>query len=127
MPTATVKAFNSGVQNKQNFKQGYVKGVWFDKGQITGDVMGELPARLQIVLHDQNKRANVFVVFSFDTPIAWFSLKDSDSNGTNKWYFPAVRYSEKHDSHQHQMRYLFQVVIPEKQGVKLLPDGKQMK
>lgn len=128
MPTATVKAFNSGVQNKQNFKQGYVRGEWFDKNQITGAVMGQLPANLQVVLHEQNKRADVFVVFSFDTPIAWYSLKDvaGDSLGTNKWYFPAVRYSEKHDGHQHQMRVLLNA-MPDNKVSKLLPNGKVMK
>lgn len=126
MPTATVKAFNEGVNNKQNFKQGYVRGEWFDPKQITGADMGQLPARLQIVLHEQNKNADMFVVFSFDTPIAWFSLKDSDSLGTNKWYFPTARYSEKYDQHQHQMRVLLNA-MPDNKVSKLLPNGKVMK
>lgn len=126
MPTATVKAFNSGVQNKQNFKQGYVKGAWFDKKALIANSVGALPANLGTILNTQNENAKLFVVFSFDTPIAWFSLKDSDSRGTNKWYFPTVRFGEKYDQHQMRMRYILNLFFPGK-VVKLLPNGKQMK
>lgn len=126
MPTATVKAFNEGVTNMQNFKQGYVKGIWFDPKELLAVSVGQLPANLRTILNTQNENADLFVVFSFDTPIAWYSLKDSDSKGTNKWYFPTVRFGEKYDQHQHQMRYLLNLFFPNKTA-KLLPNGKQMK
>lgn len=93
-----------GISRKQNFDIANMSGHWFDSNELNGKPVGMLPKTFHesLVLH--NKDSDLFVVFSYDTPIAWYALNDSISDGTDQWYYPKTYYSNATSIHQNITR-----------------------
>lgn len=93
-------AIVQSIIRKQNFHVASMSGHWFDSNELNGKPVGMLPKTFHESLIHHNKTSDLFVVFSYNTPIAWYSLNDSDSDGTNQWHFPITHYSNTTSKHQ---------------------------
>lgn len=105
LQSKTRQIVETSVDRKQNFDRGNISGKWVDPNYFTGWHIGQLPSDFSKVLKEHNKGTDLFVVYSYQTPIAWFSLSDSDSNGNNKWYYVDHKYSVSTTQHQSAVRY----------------------
>lgn len=99
----TREIIESMVSRKQNFNRGNVSGKWVDRNYF-GHQVAMLPQEFVKVLREHNKNTDLFVLYSYDTPMAWFRLGDSDSQGNNKWYYVDHKYSVSTTQHQHAYR-----------------------
>lgn len=82
-----------GVSAREAFTHGNVSGRWYATGR---DVpTGQMPDRTAIA---NGTVGAVFVVFSYRTPIAWYSP-------LNGWTQPATRYSVTTTNHQSVTAY----------------------
>lgn len=86
------------ISERANFEHRSMSARWFSPRQRIED--GMLPSQFVKVLREHSESADLYVVYSFKTPIAWFSLNDSDSKGMNKWYMPNTKYSAMTTAHQ---------------------------
>lgn len=94
-----------GIKNRQkiiehiasldNFVIGNMRGAWYPNG--TGPTVGKLPPELRRSLrgtgHVLEDMMPVYVVYSYDTPIAW-------RRPGGPWRRPEVRYSVTTSHHQ---------------------------
>lgn len=101
----TRQIIETSVDRKEKFDRGNVSGKWVDKDWYRSGSVGSLPSEFTKVLNEHSKLGDLFVIYSYLTPIAWYSLNDSYSQGTNKWYYPNTRYSVSTSSHQSAVRY----------------------
>ncbi len=89
MQTAGRNAVDANVSNRRDFQHGNVSGQTYT---ASGDVStGQLPAEYRKMLAEAV--GAVYVVFSYRTPIAWWS-------GDGGWTMPNVRYSVTTSNHQ---------------------------
>lgn len=101
----TRDAVERAVSRKENFKRGNVSGKWENKNYFyTRSRMGMLDKLYADVLEEHSKTAELFVLYSYATPMAWYSLNDNDSNGTGKWYYVEDKYSVSTTQHQNAFR-----------------------
>lgn len=101
----TKDAVERGVSRKENFNRGNVWGKWQDKNYFRyRSTMGMLSRKFADVLEAHSKDAELFVLYSYQTPMAWYSLDDLDSNGTGKWYYVDDKYSTSTTQHQSAFR-----------------------
>lgn len=105
LQSTTRQVVETNISRKQNFKRGNVSGKWVNRNYFSGTSIGKLPSEFAKVLAEHNKGTDLFVLYSYQTPMAWFRLDDSDSNGDNKWYYVEQHYSMSTTQHQHAFRY----------------------
>lgn len=86
----TRKILSKAMIDRNAFKRGNLSGKYWYM-----DNMGQLPEQYQIELKQATQDNQVYVVFSFQTPIAWCI-----SNETDKWVIPDVTYSVTTSAHQ---------------------------
>lgn len=86
----TTRAF----QDRQEFDNstGSLRGRWIRDGRITRT--GQLPDEYLRELRTALSRGDVFVVWSYETPIAWV---EADTGTVTK---PGIRYSQTTSCHQ---------------------------
>lgn len=105
LQSRTRQIVETSVDRKEKFNRGNVSGKWVSRNYFSGAQIGQLPSGFAKVLAEHNKGTDLFVVYSYQTPIAWFSLSNADSNGTNKWYYVDHKYSLSTTQHQSAVRY----------------------
>lgn len=96
------RAIQDGVDNHREFTVGNVKGRILDRTQLT---TGQLEWPLVEALRTDMDRVSgqAYVVFSYDTPIAW----NYDVDGVTEeftWVVPDVKYSVTTTNHQNVVR-----------------------
>lgn len=101
----TRQIIEMSIDRKQNFKRGNVSGKWEDKNAFRSTTIGMLPHDYAKVLVEHSKKGDLFVLYSYQTPMAWYRLDDSDADGNNKWYYVDQKYSSSTTSHQSAVRY----------------------
>lgn len=127
----TKAAVERAVSRKENFKRGNVSGKWEDKNYFRSrSGMGMLDKLYADVLEEHSKTAELFVLYSYQTPMAWYSLNDTDSNGTGKWYYVDEKYSVSTTQHQNAFRYALKgqnvvTLIRTESGVEVAEDEKE--
>lgn len=106
LQSKTRQIIETSIDRKQNFDRGNVSGKWVYRGYYRSDsTIAELPREFVKLLNKHSLGSDLFVVYSYRTPIAWFSLSESDSNGNNKWYYVDHKYSSSTTGHQSAVRY----------------------
>jgi|SRR6266436_4837829 len=90
----TRQIVSNGMLNRQSFTRGNISANWYVPGEYIQ--MGQLPLSLQKELSDINLDYDVFVVFSYKTPIAWYFNEN--------WTIPDVKYSVTTTHHQSLIR-----------------------
>lgn len=102
----TRQIIETSIDRKSPFDRGNVSGKWEGADQFKySSLIAELPKEFVKVLSKHSKGTDLFVVYSYQTPIAWFALSDSDSDGDNTWYYVDHVYSRSTTSHQSAVRY----------------------
>lgn len=95
----TTKAvIENAVNNRKDFKRGNVSGKQHDSRYFTRSV-GMLPSAFGKVLAEHNRNSGVFVLYSYQTPMAWYVVED------RKWYYVDYKYSPSTTQHQAAIRY----------------------
>lgn len=87
------RTISRGMKNRENFRHGNVSGKWFDK--LSDVPTGKLP----IDTTSDDHRGEVFVIFSYRTPIAW-----TFAHAGTEWTIPDVRYTVTTTNHQNVVR-----------------------
>lgn len=103
----TKDAVERGVSRRENFRRGNLSGKWEDKNYFRyRSGMGQLDKGYADVLEEHSKQGELFVLYSYATPMAWYRLNDSDanSNGDGKWYYVDEKYSSSTTQHQRAYR-----------------------
>lgn len=126
----TKAVIERGVSRKENFERGNVSGKWVDKNYFySRSRMGMLDKRYADVLEEHSITAELFVLYSYATPMAWYSLNDLDSNGTGKWYYVEDKYSVSTTQHQNAFRYALKgqnvVTLSRNENGNLVEDEKE--
>lgn len=109
MQQKTRQIVETSISRKENFERGNVWGKWFKPNHFhnVGQI-GWMNQEFADMLSKHSKDTNLFVLYSYYTPMAWFRLSDLDSKGNNKWYFPDgnhASYSPSTGQHQYAFRY----------------------
>lgn len=83
----------SGMDNLQPFNIGNLSGSWSFSGQT-----GQLPKEYADMLTSLTQTTDVYVIYSYRTPIAWYSSND------RTWTIPDVKYSVTTTNHQNVVK-----------------------
>jgi hypothetical protein len=78
------------MRNRTNFTHGNISGSWI--GEVNIPSFGYLPVEYQEKLKKDLADKDVYVIFSYRTPIAWTFDQD--------WVIPKVNYSVTTTHHQ---------------------------
>lgn len=97
----TRQIIETSVDRKQNFDRGNVSGKWVNKDRYRSGSVGMLPSEFAKVLNEHSMLGDLFVIYSYSTPMAWYLLNE----GASKWYYPNTRYSVSTTQHQGAIRY----------------------
>lgn len=93
----TKSVIENAVNNRKDFKRGNVSGKYHDSRYFTGSV-GMLDSAYGKVLREHNHNSGVFVLYSYQTPMAWYVVEE------RKWYYVDHKYSPSTTQHQHAIR-----------------------
>lgn len=93
----TKSVVENAVNNRKDFKRGNVWGKWQDVRYFSGSV-GMLDSGYGKVLREHNRNSRVFVLYSYQTPMAWYVVNEG------KWYYVDEKYSVSTTQHQHAYR-----------------------
>lgn len=103
---ATRDVIERSVSRKENFKRGNVWGKWEDKNAFRSTHIAMLPPEFAKVLVEHSSAGELFVLYSYQTPMAWYRLNDSaNPNGDGKWYYVDYKYSASTGWQQAAYRY----------------------
>lgn len=91
----TKDIIDTAVENLTDFTRGNVKGEHVQKGHSQSS-WDRLPSFWVNVLNSDIADKDVYVLFSYQTPMAWF-------NG-DSWVFPPESYTQSTTGHQHAFR-----------------------
>lgn len=91
MQKVTTRSASGVIERREPFTtSGALRGLWRGKGWYLGT--GHLPQEWVDKLRAVN--VDVYVVYSYDTPIAWYDILSHD------WTIPGVNYSPTTSKHQ---------------------------
>ena len=94
------------VRQKKPFEASALTGGWFGAFTPTkGPTLGRLPQEHRPPLAKALRKGSVYIVLSYETPIAW------SVNG--QWVVPGVKYSPTTTKHQHIVRRAIQPMVKE--------------
>lgn len=93
MQNAGRRAIANGMHKRNNFRHASVSGERWEMGH--NPPKGRLPEEWCIKLNEDIKDNDVFVIYSYATPIAW-----SKCDGNLEWVIPNVKYSSTTTNHQ---------------------------
>lgn len=91
LKTTVRKGAEGAIRERKVFAAGSMSGRWVHQGEFIS--MGQLPGILNNHLNVTIEESDVYVVFSYDTPIAWLS----ESEGIR---IPDAKYSVTTSKHQ---------------------------
>lgn len=94
----SISKIGNGIKGRSSFVAANVKGLtWFKTEDMPK--VGMLPREWAGILAADLRRGDVYVVLSYDTPIAWLACDDK------VWRMPADQYTPTTAGHQSRVMY----------------------
>lgn len=89
----TRQKIDNHIERRETFKYGNVSAIRYNAGETpqTGILPGFLRDQLKAVAKDND----LYIVYSYQTPIGW-----SVCDGNDNWFIPDVKYSVSTTHHQ---------------------------
>jgi hypothetical protein len=101
-------------RSEEKLRKGVTQLIPFDIPSVHGKLLprlkmdtrpdfDRLPGQYCAALLDALNATDVYVVYTYRTPIAWYPM-----NGTGEWIMPAVSYSPTSDQHAMRVRHVIE-------------------